>query len=65
MKAAQFKAALARLGLTAAAAGEMLGYKRRQLTRWGAGEAPVPKLVERVLRWLESGKITRGDLEGR
>jgi len=49
MTTAEFRAALADLGLTAYSAGPVLGVSKRQTYRYAAG-ASIPEPVARLLR---------------
>ncbi len=62
MTPAQYKAALKRLDLTIVGAGRYFGFATRQAQRFASGEAPIPHLVEKVLRFLNDGKIKKEDL---
>lgn len=62
MTPADLRATLARLGLPQTGAAKLLGVEARQVRRWLAGEVPVPVLVCRVLRLMESGKLKPSDL---
>ena len=46
---AEFRAALARLGLTQAGAARLLGVDERTARRWARGERQVPEPVRRLL----------------
>lgn len=67
MSPKQFSAAWAWLKESTGMSSEQLaaafGYRRRQTERWSAGDAPIPKLVARVLDWARSGKIKPEDIE--
>lgn len=58
----QYKAALKRLGLSVIDAASYFGVGRRQAQRIASGDSPVPKLVEKVVRLLLTGKLTKQDL---
>lgn len=53
MTAAQFRAWMARLDLTIAAASRLLGISRRQIAYYRSGEQTVPRVVELACRALE------------
>jgi hypothetical protein len=59
----QYRAALAKIGLSIVGAGKYFGTNGRQSQRYAAGDAPIPHLVARNLELLVSGKITLQDLE--
>ena len=52
-----YRAAIAKLDLTQAAAGEMFGVGPRTSRRWALGEARVPPLVAMLLELMVSKKI--------
>ena len=62
MTPTQDKAAIKKLGMTIVGAGPYFGLGRRQAQRLASGEAPIPMLVERVVKLLLAGKITKEDL---
>ena len=49
MTPTDFRAALARLGLTQAGAARLLGVDERTARRWARGERQVPEPVRRLL----------------
>ena len=49
MTPAQYRDAIAKLGLTQVAAGEFLIGNPRTSRRWASGESPVPKSVAMLL----------------
>jgi hypothetical protein len=57
MTAAQYREAIAALGLSQAAAAEFLGVADRSSRRWALGEREVPPPVERFLRFLIAKRI--------
>ena len=63
MTPTQFRAALARLGLSQAGAASLVGADPRTGRRWALGERQVPSCVAILLRLLIAGKITRDDIE--
>lgn len=62
MTAIQFRSALDRLGASQTAIAPILGLSTRQMRRYAAGDAEIPRTVAIVLRLLMSGKITPEDL---
>jgi len=50
MTAAQYKAAIARLGLSQERAGDWLGIGRRTSQGYALGETPVPEPTAKLLR---------------
>jgi hypothetical protein len=58
----QYRTVLKRLGWSIVGASRYLHFSRRQAQRIAAGDTLVPKLPEKVLRLLLSGKITTEDL---
>ncbi len=62
MTSTQYKAAIKKLGLTIVGARHLFGLSPRQAQRLASGETPVPKLVEKVLRLIAAGKLTKEDL---
>lgn len=63
MTAKQFRAALDRLGLSQAAAANLVGADPRTGRRWALDERAVPECVAILLRLLIDGKITVEDIE--
>jgi hypothetical protein len=61
MTSKQYRAALARLGLSQAAAGRLLGVSHRQSKRYAASGIAGPP--EKLLQLLLSGAVTREQLE--
>ena len=51
MDATDFRATIARLGLSQSGAGRVLGVDERTARRWALGERGVPETVARLL-WL-------------
>ena len=62
MTPTQYKSAIKKLGLTIVGARHLFGLSPRQAQRLASGEAPVPVLVEKVLRLIADGKIQKEDL---
>jgi len=62
MTPAQYKTAIAKLGITIVGAALYFGIGRRQAQRIAAGVNPVPKLVEKVLALIADGKLKKEDL---
>lgn len=58
----QYRATIERLGLSQAAAAELLGISLRTSHGYANGE-PIPEMVAALLRLLEVGKITVKDIE--
>lgn len=52
MTALQLQRMLDSAGLSQRGAAKEIGISERQMRRYVAGEAPVPKVVEYALRWL-------------
>jgi len=52
MSPTEFRAAIARLGLSQIRAALFFGYAARQGPRWALGERPVPPAVALALRLL-------------
>lgn len=57
-----YKAAISKLEITIVGAATYFGIGRRQAQRIAAGDAPVPKLIEKVLTLLLAGKLKKEDL---
>lgn len=57
MTPAQYRDAIARLGLTQAAAGEFLGVDERTSRRWIAGESAIPESAAKLIRLLIRRRI--------
>ena len=49
MDLTEYRAAIARLGLTQGGAARLVGVDARTSRRWALGEVPVPGAVERLL----------------
>jgi DNA-binding transcriptional regulator YdaS (Cro superfamily) len=62
MTAHQYRAALAKLGLSQIAAARLLGSADRTSRRWALGERSVPPAVAILLKLMIAGKITPDDL---
>lgn len=58
----QYRAAIARLGLSQEAAGELLGASGRSGQNWAAKGPPPAEAI--LLRLMLAGKITQEDVEG-
>lgn len=58
MNATEYRAALARLGLTQVGAGVFLGVGARTSRRWASGESDVPPPVARFLAYLIAAKVS-------
>ena len=63
MTANQYRAAIARLGLSQVQAGKLLGVMPRQSRRWIAGDAAIPESAAKLLRLMVAGKLTIEDVE--
>ena len=57
MDAQQYRRALAELGLTQAAAGELFEVGERSSRRWALGEAKVPPMVALLLELMLSKRV--------
>ena len=53
MTAAEYRAALSRLGLTQGGAATLLGVDARTSRRWACGESDIPPPVQRLLWAIE------------
>ncbi len=53
----QFKDAKRTLGLTNHDLADMLGLSTRQIVHYNQGQTPIPKTVEMILEYLQTGKI--------
>lgn len=53
MTPAEYRAAIARLGLSQVAAGKLLGVDGRTSQKWALGERAVPPPVVRLLAYIE------------
>lgn len=62
MTPAQYKKALSTLGITIVGAAQYFGIGWRQAQRIASGDAPVPKLIAKVVALLLDGKIRKEDL---
>ena len=62
MKAAQYTAAIDRLGLTPYGASPVLGVSLRQSHRYASGESPVPHPVAKLLRLALRYRLTADQL---
>ena len=63
MTANQYRAALAKLGLSQREAGRLLEVDERTSRRWALDERPIPQMAAILLRLLAAGKITVKDIE--
>lgn len=63
MTPAQFRTAIAALGMSQVAAAAFLGTTDRQARRWAAGDAEIPKPVEMLLRLMVSKKLTPEEVD--
>ena len=57
MTTAEYRAALAALGLTQAGGARFLGVDERTSRKWATGERNIPEPVSRFLRFLIAAKI--------
>lgn len=59
MTGGQLQKLLDRAGLSQRGAAKAIGISERQMRRYVAGEAAVPKVVEYALRWLtrDTGEV--------
>jgi hypothetical protein len=65
MTGPEYRASLARLRLTHAAAAAVLRVSERQSQRYGSGASEVPPGVAETLRWMEAQRLTTHEmLEG-
>lgn len=53
MTPTEYRAAIARLGLSQVAAGKLLGVDGRTSQKWALGERAVPPPVARLLAYME------------
>jgi len=58
MNAAEFNAALAKVGLSQRGAATFLGYNERTVRRWALDELPIPLIVDRHLRLMLALKLS-------
>lgn len=63
MTPAQFRAALAALGLSQVGAAHLLGYDPRTARRWASGELVVPKVVALALALMVHKKVSVASAE--
>lgn len=63
MTSNQYRAALAKLGLSQLAAARLLQADGRTSRRWALGERSIPPTVAVLLRLLLKGKVTAADIE--
>jgi DNA-binding transcriptional regulator YiaG len=59
MTAADYRAALDRLGLSQVAAAKVLGVNPRTSRRWALGESGIPVSVGKLLRLIEEEERLR------
>lgn len=62
MNASQYRAAIAKLGLSQESAGEFMGRSARQGQRWAAGEA-IPESVAKLLRLMVRLELKPDDVK--
>ena len=62
MTPAQYKQAIASLGLSQERAGVWLGYSGRSSQGWALGEWPVPKVVAMLLNLMASRGLSVSDV---
>lgn len=55
----ELRAELARLGLSQARAGNVLGADGRTVRRWAAGAVPIPRAVALLLPKLTKAEVAR------
>lgn len=63
MTPAEFRAAIARVGLSQRAAGVWFGRSPRTGQRWASGEYAVPEYVARFLRFMLYAHLTPDDVD--
>lgn len=63
MTAAQFRAALERIGLSQVAASRILQVNDRTVRSWALDQSPIPHSVAILLRLLASKVISLDDVE--
>lgn len=63
MTANQYRAALAKLGLSQREAGRLLEVDERTSRRWALDERAIPQMAAILLRLLVAGKVTVKDIE--
>ena len=63
MTPTQYRAAIARLGLSQRKAGTFIGVNERQSRRWAAGDAKIPTSVAKLLRLMIRLNLTSADVE--
>lgn len=63
MTAPQYRAALARLGLSQVEAGRVLGVDPRTSRRWALGERELPPPAAKLLSLLLAGKVSVEDVK--
>jgi len=63
MNSKQFRAALARIGLSQVGAARLFGADPRTARRWALDDRPVPESIAVLLRLMVAGKITVEDVE--
>ncbi len=62
MTPTQYRDAIARLGLSQVAAGNLLCGNPRTSRRWASGESPIPQAVALLLRLMVRLKINPEDV---
>lgn len=63
MTKTEYRAAMKRLGLPIYRAGPAFGFTPRQSQKYAAGDAPVPRLLAKVIGLVLAGKLTLEDLK--
>lgn len=63
MTPAQFRDAIAKVGLSQEAAGIWFGRSERTGQRWASGDYEVPEYVARFLRYMVRKKLTPDDVK--
>ena len=63
MNSKQYRAALARIGLSQVGAARLVGADPRTSRRWALDERPVPESIAVLLRLMVAGKITAEDVD--
>jgi hypothetical protein len=61
MTGAQFKTALAKIGMSQGAASRFLGIARRTATNYASDETPIPTVTAKLLRFMVRAKVTADD----
>jgi hypothetical protein len=63
MTADEYKRAVTRVGLSQVGAGRFLGVDGRSAQRWGAGDAPIPMSVVKLLRLMMHLKLSAAEVD--